>query len=875
MKKLLFTLLTWLMATQALHADVTINSTNFPDANFRNYLLSVFTSGVITDADINNARSLSIENLNIASLDGIEYFTNLQYLYVGGNKLTSLDLTSNRKLIIVFCEYNELTSLDVSGLTLLEKLRPHNNTNLSSITGLYDLVSLQLLNVAYCGFSQINVSLLNKLEYFDISYNTSLTRLNCHSWNYFDNKLISINVEGCTNLQDLDFNGSPDLTTIEGLSTLTSLTSIDIGGTAITSLDATPLTNLQVLECENSQLTELDITGLSALTTLRCENTSITELDLKTCPALQEVDCSNTKLTQIHTNNNCRDLISVNCSNNSELTYINICYASTNRTTIQCQNCTKLQQLFCDNDRLESLDITGCTALTNLKVYSNAPLTSITGLSTCTALQYFSCSDCPLGTLDLTPFANLKQLNCDGCGLSTLDFSHCPYLETLICGKNNFYSLDLSSYLPDLMKLDVHNSPSLYSLNCNYCDIYSINVTNCPALDNLDCSLNRITELDLTGCTDLRYLDCGGNQLTSLDVSEHYNLEIVYAYQNQSLTELLAYNCKLNKLVVNGTDLRRLECYYNPSLSTITGLSDCGMLQFLDCSDCAFTTLDITPFDYLKTLHCYNNQITALDLSNSSQLEVLNCKNNRLSALDAEGAPSLKTLNCSDNSLLHEVLCAACALTSLNVSYNISLQTLLCGNNPNLASITGLGDCYSLSLLSCGGCNLSSLDLSDAQSLTYLFCHNNQLTSLDVSACDNLQMINCYQNRITGTGMTTLVNSLPQRTQSSPGTFHAIYNTDEQNTMTTAQIATATAKYWIPKAYNGSSWVNVTGVTRGDVNNDGNVNISDVTALINGLLSNTPDGSNYSTANADCNQDGNVNISDVTALINRLLSGSW
>ncbi len=63
------------------------------------------------------------------------------------------------------------------------------------------------------------------------------------------------------------------------------------------------------------------------------------------------------------------------------------------------------------------------------------------------------------------------------------------------------------------------------------------------------------------------------------------------------------------------------------------------------------------------------------------------------------------------------------------------------------------------------------------------------------------------------------------------------------------------------------------GILRGDVNDDGQVNISDVTALINYLLSGNADGVNV--ANADCNQDTLINISDVTALINRLLTGTW
>ena len=60
---------------------------------------------------------------------------------------------------------------------------------------------------------------------------------------------------------------------------------------------------------------------------------------------------------------------------------------------------------------------------------------------------------------------------------------------------------------------------------------------------------------------------------------------------------------------------------------------------------------------------------------------------------------------------------------------------------------------------------------------------------------------------------------------------------------------------------------------RGDVDGDGNVNISDVTALINYLLS--MDASGLDLAAADCNEDGFVNISDVTSLINCLLQGQW
>ena len=57
---------------------------------------------------------------------------------------------------------------------------------------------------------------------------------------------------------------------------------------------------------------------------------------------------------------------------------------------------------------------------------------------------------------------------------------------------------------------------------------------------------------------------------------------------------------------------------------------------------------------------------------------------------------------------------------------------------------------------------------------------------------------------------------------------------------------------------------------RGDVNGDQNVNIGDVTALINLILSKAE----Y-TAVADCNNDNVLSVADVTILINRVLSGNW
>ncbi len=89
-------------------------------------------------------------------------------------------------------------------------------------------------------------------------------------------------------------------------------------------------------------------------------------------------------------------------------------------------------------------------------------------------------------------------------------------------------------------------------------------------------------------------------------------------------------------------------------------------------------------------------------------------------------------------------------------------------------------------------------------------------------------------------------------------------------------------KYMVKAVYldgTESVWSNIKYVTLtgegddlliGDVNGDGEVNIGDVTAIINYILTNSG-GSYINMDQADINHDGEVNVSDVTSLINLII----
>ena len=103
---------------------VDINEENFPDANFRNWLLSQSygKDAVITDTEMAGITKIVARSCGIEDLTGIEHFTALAELYVDNNletpeeernKISSIDLSGNTFLRTLYCDNNKITSLNL------------------------------------------------------------------------------------------------------------------------------------------------------------------------------------------------------------------------------------------------------------------------------------------------------------------------------------------------------------------------------------------------------------------------------------------------------------------------------------------------------------------------------------------------------------------------------------------------------------------------------------------------------------------------------------------------------------------------------------------------------------------------------------------
>ena len=127
-QKLLLALLALLTASTAW-ADVEINETNFPDANFRNWVLgqTYGADSMLTESEIANVTNIEVNSKNIESLKGIEHFTALKFLSCYYNKLTGLDVSKNTALTNLSCSNNYLTTIDLSKNIALNYLHCQNN----------------------------------------------------------------------------------------------------------------------------------------------------------------------------------------------------------------------------------------------------------------------------------------------------------------------------------------------------------------------------------------------------------------------------------------------------------------------------------------------------------------------------------------------------------------------------------------------------------------------------------------------------------------------------------------------------------------------------------------------------------------------------
>ncbi len=369
--------------------NVAINSTNFPDANFRSIVkdADLDGNGTLSQAELENVVTLDIQESSISDLTGIAYFTEITYLNCCTNNLTSLDVSQNTKLVALDCYENKLGSLDVSKNTELIWIGCSHNKlsslNVSKNTKLENL---------YCANNQI--------KSLDASNHTALVELDCEN-----NALTSLDVTGCTALEVLNCYNDYD-----------SEAQAYLGTNNLSTLDIGDCTSLYLLRCQNVGLKTLDLSNNKYLEALYCHNNELGSLDVSKNTLLEYLSCQRNNLKKLDVTKN-----------------------------------TALIRLFTYDNPLENgLDISKNTALEELSCSKNG-LTKL-NISKHTSLKQLYCYSNQLTSLDVSKNTNLELLYCYYNQLTNLDLSKNTALESFD-SRYNEYAIKLSSKKFDLSSL--------------------------------------------------------------------------------------------------------------------------------------------------------------------------------------------------------------------------------------------------------------------------------------------------------------------------------------------------------------------------------------------------------------------------------------
>lgn len=184
-------------------STVAVNSTNFPDAKFRQYVLDNIDTNKdkkLSTDEIKAAKTIDVSGLGISNLKGIEHFTYATDLFAANNKLKSVDITKNTKVAYLNLSNNSLTgTLNLSKCTNLHVVK-YGSNKLTKVT-MPAKKYLKSLDFVDASDNQFTTQANAGLNIGDTDYVKSLSEVNASN-----NAITSFNCAGFQGILDLRNN---------------------------------------------------------------------------------------------------------------------------------------------------------------------------------------------------------------------------------------------------------------------------------------------------------------------------------------------------------------------------------------------------------------------------------------------------------------------------------------------------------------------------------------------------------------------------------------------------------------------------------------------------------------------------------------------
>ncbi|MDN3664307.1 T9SS type A sorting domain-containing protein [Algibacter miyuki] len=607
----------------------------------------------LTSLDVSNNIDLIELYCGINQLTSLDVSQNtaLISLVVYENQISSLDVSSNTALNELACYNNQLTALNVKN---------GNNTNFIFFYAT-DNPNLTCIEVDDATYSSTNWTDIDAQASFNES--CSVVPLTYVPDDNFEQALISLGfdsgplddyvpTENINTITTLDVSVR-NITDLTGIEDFVALKVLICAYNELTTLDLSKNIALTDLYAHNNLLTTLDASQNQFLSFFYVNINQLTSLKIK--------NGNNTIITEFVTTDNPE----LTCIEVDDATY-----STTNWTDIDAQasfneSCSVVPLTYVPDDNFEQalIDLgydTGAlddyvptdniNTVTTLDV-SNKNIADLTGIEDFIILEELYCNNNQITSINIENNSALTILNINFNLISSLDVSNNLSLTSLLFTYNEVSNINLS------------NNELLTDLYCSGNNLTSLDVSNNLALKKLSCPVNEISDLDVSKNNVLTRLNVHFNKLTSLNVKNNNNLNFIefLASSNDNLTCIevddAAYstshwsgkdahanfseNCIVTPLtyvpddnfeqalISLGFDSGPLNDYVpTENIDGITTLS----ISFKDISDLT----GIEDFEALSVLLCYSNQLTSLNLTNNTNLTNVNVGGNNLLYLNVK-----------------------------------------------------------------------------------------------------------------------------------------------------------------------------------------------------------------------------------------------
>lgn len=566
------------------------------DKFLKTYIMTNFDKnkdGEISKEEAEAVTAIEMRDTEIASIDGLEYFPNLE----------SVDFAKHR-----------LMKVDFSQCPSLKKL------NVSQGAGLSSLVlpaTLEELSIMQCPI----------LKKINLSVAPNLKNLYASSTGF----AVAPDLSKNTKLETVGFSRA-EFTTID-VSKNTELKSLSVGSDMFNSLDVTNNTKLTDLSV-TGKITTLDLTKNTQLESLSIENTKIAEIDVTNCPYLRSINFNSTPIEVIDLSRNLL-LTSASAYMASSLKTVWLSKGQTIESTSNINDFIKYKDYVAGPDAIANieddvyktylltfdkngdgkLDKTEVEAITEINI-KGLGVKSLKGVEyvNFTNVRKLDCSDNELTELPVTGFfTNLEEIDFSNNQLTgRIELNKCKKLRILKGSDNMLEEVAFENSVLESVDLS-NNQLTRFQCSYNTSTLKSVNVANnllsessgfscsdnavltdwnvsnnnlkyvylhsTPMLENYNVSGNPLVELTLFGAgygTALKTLDASNTALSSLDISGNMSLQSLNVMGCATLTKIFA-----GILDVEAINIEK-ESYTTIETSTIVdAIKDNAFREFL------------------------------------------------------------------------------------------------------------------------------------------------------------------------------------------------------------------------------------------------------------------------------------------------------